>query len=383
MSFSPLLSNVFFRYTVVYMKRVIIALFLFVYCLSSYSQFWISSVSSSPFPANDCDNLSITIDGNLSSSNCTYVSSSIVSGNLITIDINVTCGGIGIPVITPYTETINLGTISSNNYSLVVNQYSSGSLQETNTSSLNIGTCCASVAAINLAHSSNCIGDASSFIDLGTIADSLIWTDNGNVFSPNISALGWIYNFNTPGVHNITLTAIDSSGCSDTSNVVLTIYDLPEIIMSPVSASCNTCADGEVFVTVVSGPMPHQLLWSTGGSSNPLTGLNPGSYIATLTDGNTCSTTDSINVGNSVSIFENNNLDFSFFPNPSKGKFSLNINDKKSRLKLIQVFDLYGKLILTKFLEINSNSLYEVDLEINKGIYLLKINNKSKKLIIR
>ena len=78
--------------------------------------------------------------------------------------------------------------------------------------------------------------------------------------------------------------------------------------MTPVSASCNTCADGEVFVTVVSGPMPHQLLWSTGGSSNPLTGLNPGSYTATLTDGNACSITDSINVGNSVSIFENNSI---------------------------------------------------------------------------
>ena len=366
-----------------YMKVYLITFSFFIYSFSFFSQFWITSVSSSPFPANDCDNLSITINGNLSASNCTYVSSSVISGNLITIDINVTCGGIGIPVITAYTETIVLGTISSNNYTLVVNQYSSGSLQETNSSSLNIGTCCASVAAINLANNSNCIGDASSFIDLGTIADSLIWTDNGNMFSPNPSALGWIYNFNTPGVHNITLTAIDSSGCFDTSNVVLTIYDLPEIIMNPVSASCNTCADGEVFVTVVSGPMPHQLLWSTGGSSNPLTGLNPGSYTATLTDGNACSVTDSINVGNSVSIFENNNINFSFFPNPNNGKFSLNIIDKKSKLRSIQIFDFSGKLIVTKFLEINSNTPYVVDLEIDKGIYLLKINNKSKKLIIR
>ena len=290
---------------------------------------------------------------------------------------------IGIPVITPYNETVVLGTIPSNNYVLIVNQYSSGTLQETNSSSLNIGTCCDSVASINLANNSNCIGDASSFIDLGTIADSLIWTDNGLVFNPSPSALGWIYNFNTTGVHNITLTAIDSSGCFDTSNLVLTIYDLPEIIMSTVSASCNNCGDGEVFVTVVSGPMPHQLLWSTGGSSNPLTGLNPGSYTATLTDGNACSITDSINVGNSVSIFENNSINFSFFPNPNNGKFSLNIIDKKSKLRLIQIFDFSGKLILTEFLERNSNSPYLVDLDLDNGIYLLKINNKSKKLIIR
>ena len=365
------------------MKAYLITFSFFIYSFSFFSQSWITSVNTSPFPANDCDIVSIFIVGNMPSSNCTYTSSYTISGNTINIDINVTCGGLGLPVITPYNETVVLGTIPSNNYVLIVNQYSAGTLIETNSSSLNIGICCSSVASINLANNSNCIGDASSFIDLGTIADSLIWTDNGLVFNPSPSALGWIYNFNTTGVHNITLTAIDSSGCFDTSNVVLTIYVLPEIIMTPVSASCNTCADGEVFVTVVSGPMPHQLLWSTGGSSNPLTGLNPGIYTATLTDGNACSITDSINVGNSVSIFENNNINFSFFPNPNNGKFSLNIIDKKSKLRSIQIFDFSGKLILTKFLEVNSNSPYVVDLDIDKGIYLLMINNKSKKLIIR
>lgn len=365
------------------MKVYLTTFSFFIYCFSGFSQFWISSVSSSPYPANDCDNLSISINGNLSASNCNYVSSSVISGNLITIDINVTCGGIGIPVITAYTETIVLGTIPSNNYTLVVNQYSSGSLQETNSSSLNIGTCCASVAAINSANSSNCVGDASSFIDLGTIADSLFWTDNGNIFFPNPSALGWIYNFNIPGIHNITLTAVDSNGCSDTSNVVITIFDLPEIIMSPISATCNTCADGEVFVSVISGPMPHQLLWSTGGSSNPLTGLNPGNYKATLTDGNSCSISDSIIVENSVSTFENYHSDFSFFPNPSHGVFSINIANKMTMVESIQVFDFSGKLIFTKFFGINSNSTYLVDLQIGAGIYFLKVNNKFKKLIIR
>ena len=365
------------------MKAYLITFSFIIYSFSFFSQSWITSVNTSPFPANDCDIVSIFIVGNMPSSNCTYTSSYTISGNTINIDINVTCGGLGLPVITPYNETVVLGIIPSNNYVLIVNQYSAGTLIETNSSSLNIGICCSSVASINLANNSNCIGDASSFIDLGTIADSLIWTDNGLVFNPSPSALGWIYNFNNSGLHNITLTAIDSSGCSDTSNLVLTIHDLPEIIMSTVSASCNNCADGEVFVTVVSGPMPHQLLWSTGGSSNPLTGLYPGIYIATLTDGNTCSITDSISVGNSVSICENNLLDFNLFPNPNNGKFSLKINDENSIRGPVKVFDFSGKLILTEFLGRNSNSPYLVDLDLDNGIYLLKINHKSKKLIIR
>ena len=89
-----------------------------------FSQSWITGVSSSPLPANDCDNITITVNGNLSSSNCNYTSVYTISGTIITIDIDISCGGIGLPVITPYTEVVNLGSIPSNNYSLVVNQYS-------------------------------------------------------------------------------------------------------------------------------------------------------------------------------------------------------------------------------------------------------------------
>ena len=72
----------------------------------------------------------VTVNGNLSSSNCNYTSVYTISGTIITIDIDISCGGIGLPIITPYTEVVNLGSIPSNSYSLVVNQYSFGSLQE-------------------------------------------------------------------------------------------------------------------------------------------------------------------------------------------------------------------------------------------------------------
>ena len=75
------------------MKVYLITFSFFIYSFYFFLNLG-STVNSSPFPANDCDNLSITINGNLSASNCTYVSSYVISGNLITIDINVTCGGL-------------------------------------------------------------------------------------------------------------------------------------------------------------------------------------------------------------------------------------------------------------------------------------------------
>ena len=363
--------------------RLLLSIFLIFYLsFSSFSQFWITGVSSSPSPANDCDIITISINGNLSASNCSYVSSFVITGNIITIEINVTCGGIGLPVITPYNESVVIGTIPSNNYVLVVNQYSIGIFQETNTSSLNIGTCCASNANISLLNTSNCIGDPTSFIDLGTIADSLVWTDNGAVFSPNSSALGWIYTFNSSGTHNVILTAIDSTGCSDTNNLVVTVNDLPEILMSSVSATCATCQNGEAYVTVASGPMPHQLVWSVGGILNPLTGLNPGNYVATLTDGNLCSVTDSIIVGNSVSVNENIAENFSIYPNPSSGKISLNIFKNEFNDINFEVYNLSGELIEKKILFGESDKTYIVNLDLINGIYFIKVNNFTKKIVI-
>ena len=364
--------------------RLFLTIILFlVFSISLNAQFWITSVTSSPLPANDCDIVSIVIDGNLSSSNCTYTSSYLISGNTITIDINISCGGIGFPVITPYNESVVVGNIPSNNYVLIVNQYSIGILQETNTTSLNIGTCCASNANISLLSSSNCLDEPTSFIDLGTLADSLVWTDNGVVFTPNASALGWIYNFNSFGIHNVILTAIDSAGCSDTNNLVVTVNNLPEILMSSVAATCATCQNGEAFVNVVSGPMPHQLLWNIGGTLNPLTGLNPGNYVATLTDGNLCSVTDSILVGNSVNINEYKVNDFLIYPNPSSGKISLNIFNNEFNSINLEVFNLSGELIEKRFLSGKSNITYDIHLDLSKGIYFLKINNFTKKIVIQ
>ena len=365
------------------MRLFLTTILFLIFSISSNAQFWITSVTSSPLPANDCDIVSIVIDGNLSSSNCSYTSSYLISGNTITIDINISCSGIGLPVITPYNESVVIGNIPSNNYVLIVNQYSIGILQETNTTSLNIGTCCASNANISLLSSSNCLDEPTSFIDLGTLADSLVWTDNGVVFTPNASALGWIYNFNSFGIHNVILTAIDSAGCSDTNNLVVTVNNLPEILMSSVAATCATCQNGEAFVNVVSGPMPHQVLWSVGGTLNPLTGLNPGNYTATLTDGNLCSVTDSVLVGNSVSVNEYKSHEFLIYPNPSSGKISLNIFNSEFNSITIEVFNLSGKIVEKRFLSGKSNMHYDIHLDLSKGIYFLKVNNFTEKIVIQ
>ena len=327
---------------------------LFIAPLFIYAQSWITSVTTSPNPVNDCDTLVVTVNGNLASSNCTYLTSHSIIGNTINVDIQVSCGGLGLPVITPYTATIPIGQVPSNVYTLNVNQFSAGNLQETRTSALNVGSCCPAVANISNLFSSYCIGEATSFIDGGTISDSLYWTDNGVPFYPSPSALGWINAFQDTGLHQITVIAYDTSGCTDTAYLAVTINPLPEVITNTIPASCNTCMDGEASITVVSGPVPHQLVWSVGGSSNPLTGLNPGDYGFSFTDGNTCTLYDTVTVGNMVGMDQNMPF-ITCFPNPTNGLVEIRGLNRDVQ---IEVYNFEGKFIKScdqPFIDLNAH----------------------------
>lgn len=343
------------------MKFFLTALFLTP--LFIFSQFWISGVSTSPNPVNDCDNLVVTVDGNLSSSNCTYQSSFSILGNTITIDIQVSCGGIGLPVITPYTTTIPIGNITSNTYTLVVNQFQFGNLQETRTSSLQVGSCCGASVNISNMNSFSCVGESTYFVDGGTTADSLLWTDNGTPFSPFPSPLGWIYSFQDTGLHQITLIAFDTSGCADTSYLLVTINPLPEVITSTIPASCNSCMDGEALITVISGPVPHQLVWSVGGSSNPLTGLNPGDYGFSFTDGNTCTRYDTVTVGNSLGMDQNISF-VSCFPNPTNGLVEIRGLSADVKIDIYNFEGIYIKSHLGSSFDLST---------LSTGIYILNV----------
>ena len=365
------------------MRLLLTTIIITCLSISCYSQF-IIGVSSSPSNANDCDIINVTINGNLSSSNCSFVSSHSITGNIITIDVNVSCSGIGLPVITPYNETVILGMIPSNNYTLIVNQYSFGGLQETNTSLLSVGSCCNATSSITLANSGNCIGETTSFIDSGTVGSTLVWKDNGAIFNPSQSALGWSHIFLNPGLHNIVLTSIDSTGCSDSSSVAVNIYNLPVITLSSIPATCNSCSDGEALATVVSGPTPHNFLWDMGNTSNPLTGLSPGNYSVTLVDGNSCSTTESITVGSSLGIKRDESFTkFDLYPNPSFGLININITQIEKKQTILQIINLTGELVMEINLGAQLINTFSLDLELSRGIYLMKINNTIKKFSLK
>src|SRR5690606_41792518 len=64
---------------------------------------------------------------------------------------------------------------------------------------------------------------------------------------------------------------------------------------SQVNVSCNSGSNGSASVTVSGGTAPYTYSWSpSGGTAATATGLTAGTYTVTVTDGNLCTITKTL-----------------------------------------------------------------------------------------
>ncbi len=99
-----------------------------------------------------------------------------------------------------------------------------------------------------------------------------------------------------------------------------------------------------------------------------------GNYAVIITSGNCSDTSQCLTIEN-ISVEENINTNFNIYPNPTKGKITIELNNSSSESQL-SVYDLYGKVI-TKETSIHKTT--ELNLtHLESGIYyiLLKSHNQ-------
>jgi len=114
-----------------------------------------------------------------------------------------------------------------------------------------------------------CDGDVLVSVAGGTPPYTYLWS-NGDV-EPLADSL-------CPGVHFVNV--VDSLGCSDTSNVLITQPDSLEINPAVTDVSCFGGCDGAISLNASGGTPPY--------TYNFTTGLCAGTYNATVTDLNGC-----------------------------------------------------------------------------------------------
>ncbi len=85
--------------------------------------------------------------------------------------------------------------------------------------------------------------------------------------------------------------------------------------------------------------------------------------------------------GTDVSLSEYQAADLKVYPNPSKGQIHLKLSDLQDRDLNLQVMDLSGKIMHQEKLNLQNSSLdKDLNLDLAKGVYLLKIRGQQTRL---
>lgn len=84
-----------------------------------------------------------------------------------------------------------------------------------------------------------------------------------------------------------SVSVVDNQGCSDRDSIILNNLSLTPLL-SVTDVSKKDARDGSVKVTVSGDAPPFFFSWSTGESSQNLSGLIAGTYAVTVTDSNGC-----------------------------------------------------------------------------------------------
>lgn len=105
------------------------------------------------------------------------------------------------------------------------------------------------------------------------------------------------------GSYNVTIT--DANGCTASLNggTISAPSSLSLNVDAVSSASCFGANDGEINLTFNGGTAPISFLWNNGATTEDLSNLTPGQYVARATDANGCFLVSQIfNVGQATAL---------------------------------------------------------------------------------
>ncbi len=265
----------------------------------AYTFNWSDGITTEDRTGLDAGNYSVTInDANgCSTSFSTIITQPASLLSAATAITNVSCSGgtdgaidlIPTGGMMPYTFTWNDGTTSEDRSGLAAGTYSV-TIGDAAGCSISLTAAITQAAAAftvtrDLTHVS-CFGGSNGEIDLtlsgGTLPYSFDW--GGGASTEDTSGLA-------AGIYTVTIS--DAAACM----VVSATITQPETPLSATMAitpvSCFSGTDGEINVTPSGGTVPYTFNWGNGVTSEDRTGLTSGTYMVTITDGNSCTIVES------------------------------------------------------------------------------------------
>jgi hypothetical protein len=241
-----------------------------------------------------------------------------------------------------------------------------------------------------------CIGTSQSEATQALTQTLTISDSNGGEYVVDISWDFTAYNGYNAGTYNAIGTFVLPDGVNQSDPITpLVVYAAVTVADDPVV----TCPE-DMLVLITDDSFTLEGAEPEGGeyliNGNPFWLFNPSiqgfgdhtvsyNYTDPVTGcSNSCEYT--ISVVLEINIEENFIEKFTIYPNPNKGKFTINTHGFDN-IQSIEIFDLQGKLIFNKTNINNNTSSIEINTDLSEGVYFIRLNSQSssavQKIIIK
>jgi hypothetical protein len=170
------------------------------------------------------------------------------------------------------------------------------------------------------------------------------------------------------GITTLEYSATDASG--NTSTCSFTIEVISEVSVTANITNVTTVNDGAINITVIGGAAPYSFAW-TGpsgytSSSEDISGLAPGTYEVTVTDGNGCDVTYTFVVNSVVGLTEHTVGGFELYPNPTNSIINIEVGSNGT----LEIYNANGQLISSEKV-VTSKVVKDVN-HLATGVYTIR-----------
>jgi PKD repeat protein len=222
-----------------------------------------------------------------------------------------------------------------------------------------------------------------SRVSAGSIA-SRIWDFGDGTTSTSINP---IKKYNSIGNYNVKLKTFTNNGCVDSTLTQVSVIKSPQA--GNIAGTNTNVMPNTQYLYNINQQLNHTYEWQiengaiiSGQGTNAINiqWLNNGAGVlrCIITSTNNCTDTAKLqlNVGpTGINDIKNSNI--KIYPNPTNNIINIEGLNKNEN-NTIQIFDVQGKLVITK----NITEKGTIDLsELNKGVYVIKIGEVAQRIV--